>query len=367
MILREIGRRPLRFLFSAAGIAMGVALFVMGRFSWDSFEHLIGDVYLREHREDMVVTFVEPRPDRAIRELDALPGVELAEGQRAVPVRFVAGARSRDAVLIGLPHPSELRQVMHETRMVVAPPADGVLMTDRLAGLLGVAVGDRVRAEILEGQWPTREITVAGIVAEPFGLQAYGRADWLARLLREQPRVTSALLRIAPGRAGDVRARLKELPAVAGATSRQTILDNYHEQTGDWMWVMALILTLSAAAIAVGVVYNNARIALSLRSRDLASLRVLGFSRAEISAVLLGELAAQVALGIPLGLLLGNLWARAYAASIDPELMWIPLHIAPTTYGAAAVIALVSGLVSALLVRRKLDQLDLVAVLKISE
>jgi putative ABC transport system permease protein len=256
---------------------------------------------------------------------------------------------------------------VHEIRVVVRPPEQGILLNDRLADILGVGVGDRVQAEILEGGWPERELIVTGLIAEPFGLNAYARADWLSGVLREQPLVTAALLRLDPDRADEVRRRLKDLPDVSSATSRQAILDNYREQTGDWLWVMAIILTLSASAIAVGVVYNNARIALSLRSRDLATLRVLGFTRAEISAVLLGELAAQVALGIPLGLVLGHLWARAYAASIDPEVMWIPLHIAPSTYGAAALIALVSGLVSALLVRRKLDRLDLVGVLKVSE
>ena len=367
MITREIGRRPLRFLLSSAGIAMGVALFVMGRFSWDSFSRLMDEVYTREHREDVTVTFVTPRPERAVRELAALPGVLLAEPQRAVPVRFVNGSRRRDAALIGLPHPSELRQLLDHARDVVTAPADGIMMTDRLADLLGLSVGNRVRVEVLEGRWPVREVAVTALLTEPFGLQAYARAGWLADLLGEEPRATSALLRVEGGQLDAVRERLKDLPTVAGATSRQSVVAAYRKQTGDWMLVMALILTFSAAAIAVGVVYNNARIALSLRGRDLASLRVLGFTRQETSAILLGELGAQVGLGIPLGLLLGDLWARAYAASIDPEWMWIPLYIAPSTYGAAAVIAAVAGLVSALLVRRKLDQLNLVAVLKISE
>jgi putative ABC transport system permease protein len=367
MIAREIGRRPLRFLLSVAGIAMGIAIFVMGRFSWDSFDNVMGNVFVREHREDMIVSFIEPLPRRAVRTLEAIPGVLVAEGQRAAPVRFRAGSRSRDAILIGIPHPSELRQLVHDTTIVLVPPPDGVIMTDRLAGLLGVRPGDQVWAEILEGSWPERQVTVTALIAEPFGLQAYGRAEWMGRLLREEPRVTAALLRIDPARAAEVRQRLKQMRGVIGATSRQDIIDKYREQTGESMWVIALILTLSAAAIATGVVYNNARIALSLRSRDLASLRVLGFTRVEISSMLLGELAVQVLLGIPLGLWLGNLWARAYAASIDPEVMWIPLHIADTTYGAGALIALLSGVVSALLVRRKLDELDLVAVLKTSE
>jgi len=367
MIAREITRRPGRFGLSVLGIAMGIAIFVMGRFSWDSFGYVMDRIFLREHREDMIVTFTDARPAGAIHELEAIPGVTLAEGQRAVPVRLRAGNRARDILLTGLPADSELRQVIGDARHPLAMPLDGLILTDRLADVLGVGVGDSLDAEILEGDWPVRVVRVAALVSEPFGLQAYGRRDLVDRLLREEPRITGALVRVDTAYADRVRERLKELPRVLSVVRRDTIMENYRKQTGESTFVITLILTLSAAAIAVGVVYNNARIALSMRSRDLASLRVLGFTRKEISSILLGELALQVGLGIPLGLLLGTLWARAYAAALDPEVMGIPLHIGGVTYTAAALIALASGLISALLVRRKLDELDLVGVLKTSE
>ena len=175
------------------------------------------------------------------------------------------------------------------------------------------------------------------------------------------------LLRVDLDRIDLVRARLKEMPVVLGVTSTQRVIRAYREQTGRSMFVMTMILMVSAAAISTGVVYNNARIALSMRSRDLATLRVLGFSRREISSILLGELGAQVLLGIPLGFVLGTWWASRFAANIDPESFRFPFYLAPGTYATAAVIALVSGLVSALLVRHKLDHLDLVGVLKSSE
>ena len=367
MTAREIQRRPIRFLLSTTGIAAGVAIYVMGRFSSDSFDHLMHEQFAREHEEDVVVTFTRPRPARAVGEIAALPGVLRAEGHRAVPVRLHAGSRWRDVPLVGLPYPSRLRHLFHQGRVEVSPPEDGVLMTDRLADALGVRVGDEVRAEILEGTWPTRTIRVAALIDEPFGLQVYARDGWLDRLLREEPRVTSVVAQVDPGASAAVRARLKRMPAVAGSTSTARVRESYEEQTGDSMAIMTLILSLSAAAIAIGVVYNNARISLSLRSRDLASLRVLGFTRGEISAILLGEIAVQVVCGVPLGLWLGYLWSVAYAASIDPEVMHFPLHIEAATYGTAAAIALAAGLVSALLVRRRVDRLDLLAVLKSSE
>ena len=367
MIVREIERRPIRMLMSTLGIAMGVAIFIMGRFSWDSFDHMFDTAFLREHQEDLTVTFTHTRPDRAVRELAHLPGVTAAEGERIVPVRYRAGVRWRDSVLIGLPSPPGLRHLLDGGRTLVEPPEQGVLMTDKLAELLGVRIGEPVEVDILEGDWPTRTVVVSATLDEPFGLQAYARTAWLDQVLGHEPRVSAVLLRVDPDQADRVRERLKRLPAVMGVSSTANIIARYRAQTGRSMLVITLILTLSAAAISIGVVYNNARIALSMRSRDLASLRVLGFTRREISAILLGELGVQVAFGIPAGLALGTWWARMFAAGLDPEALRFPFYIGARTYAAAAAIALVSGVVSALLVRRKLDRLDLVGVLKASE
>jgi putative ABC transport system permease protein len=364
MVVREIERRPLRFAMSTLGIALGVGIFVMGRFSWNSFDYLMDEVFPREHLEDVTVTFVRAEPERALRELAHVPGVAQVEGERVVAVRMHAGTHWRDTTITGLPEPSNLRHLLDGGVRPVPVPADGLVLNDRLARLLDVGVGDEVEIDLLEGDWRTHSARVAGLIDEAFGLQVYASGAWLGRLLDEEPRASLALLRVDADRRAEVSARLKQLPGVLGVSSRAHIVERYREQTGQSMLVITLILTFSAAAISIGVVYNNARIALSMRSRDLASLRVLGFTRREISGVLLGELAVQVLLGIPLGLWIGHAQAALMAASFDPDTVKFPLHIAPTTYAAATLIALVSGLVSALLVRRKLDDLDLVGVLK---
>ena len=367
MIVREIERRPLRFAMSTLGIALGVSIFVMGRFSYDSFDYLMDEVFTREHQESMSVSLAHSQPERAVWEMEHVPGVERAEGVRVVPVRMHAGPHWRDTAIHGLPEDGTLRQLLKGGRTPIELPPDGIVLTDKLAELLGVKVGDLVEVDIMEGKFGKRSLRVAGLIDEAFGLQAYARAGWLAHVLDEEPRVSQVLLQIDASRAAEVRAHLKELPEVLSVESTEHLVHLYREQTGRVMLVMTLLLTISASAIATGIVYNNARIALSLRERDLASLRVLGFTRGEISSILLGELAGQVLLGIPLGLVIGRWWARILIAQVDTETMRFPLNIADKTYAAAAVIALVSGLVSALLVRHKLDHLDLVAVLKSSE
>lgn len=365
--LREIHRRRLRFGLSALGIAMGVAIFVMGRFSYDSFDHLMDESFPRQHREDMTVVFAHAKQQRAVRELEHIPGVLAAEGIRTVPIRIRVGSRWRDSAITGLVVPSAMRLLLDHGTPPIRLPDQGLVITDRLATLLGVEPGDLVDVELLEGDFSRRRLPIAGEIDEPFGLLAYASYDWLESVLGESPHVSSALLQIDEDRLSDVRAHLKQLPAVLSVNRTAHVIERYRAQTGSAMVVMTLILTLSAAAICVGVVYNNARIAVSMRGRDLATLRVLGFTRREISTILLGELGAQVVVGIPLGLWIGRMMSVRFAASIDPEAVRFPLFISSKTYAAAALIGLVSAGVSALLVRRKLDRLDLVAVLKASE
>ncbi len=364
MVVREIERRPLRFAMSACGIAMGVGIFLLGRFSVDSFDRLMSDTFLREHREDLTVLLRRARPANAISDLESIAGVEVAQGERVFPARVRFGHRWRDITVHGMPADSPLRMLLDRGTTPMPLPVQGAIISKALADRIGAVPGDEVDVEVLEGDFVTRSMLVAGVIDEPFGLQAYARADWLATWLREDPRVNAVLLQVDPGRLAGVRARLKELPEVLGVMSTQHTIDNYRAQTGRSMFFITLVLTISAAAISVGVVYNNARIALSLRGRDLATLRVLGFTRHEVAMILLGEIGAQVLIGIPLGLLVGTWACWQFAAAMETEWMRFQVYIASTTYAYAAAIALVSGIASGFLVRRKLDQLDLIGVLK---
>jgi putative ABC transport system permease protein len=367
MVFREITRRPLRTALSALGISMAVAIMVAGRFGMDAFEHLIDQVFQTAMTEDMAVSFVTAQPERAVRELGHLPGVTRAEGMRVVPVRFENGPRHRDSIVYGQPSDLTLRKLLDMEGHEVAVPPEGILLNSKLAEVLGVGVGDTVRVHVREGQRGVHDIEVTGLIDEMYGLQGYMHIDSLNRLLREGRSVSYVLLDIDPRYDAEVRRRLRDRRGVQALFSRMALIGRVRAQTGQTWGAMTFILTLFAATIAVGVVYNNARVALSLRARDLASLRVLGFTRAEISAVLLGELAVQVLLAIPIGLVFGTWMAEGIMAGADPERYRMPALVSSQTYAFATVVTLASGLVSALLVRRKLDKLDLIAVLKTRE
>ncbi len=364
MIVRELRRRPARTLLSSLGIAASVGIVVLGRFGYDSFDYLLEGPFHLEQRGDLSVTFTESVDARAEREIASLPGVLDAEGLRIVPVRFRVGSRHRDSVINGLSDQPRLRHLVNRDAEVVALTNKGLAMSAKLGEVLGIKVGDKVQVEIREGQREKRSMTVTQFVDDAFGIQAYMKMSELHRLLGEERSLSLVNVKVDPLFTELVERRLKDLPKVAQVTRTDFLEQRFRESSGKYMLTMTLILAGFGAIIAVGVVYNNARVALAVRSRDLASLRVLGFTRREISAVLLGELAIQLLVAIPVGLVFGTYWAHAVMGMADPETYRLTVVISARSYAFAVLVAGSAGLVSALLVRRKLDRLDLIEVLK---
>jgi putative ABC transport system permease protein len=224
-----------------------------------------------------------------------------------------------------------------------------------------------VTVEVLEGARPVRRVRVAALVEEYMGTSAYMEAGALHRLLGEGPNLSGATLMVDPAAVDALYRRLKALPAVAAVSIKVAALEGFKKTLAETLYVMIFFNVLFACTIACGVVYNAARISLSERARELASLRVIGFTRAEISSILLGELAALTLAALPVGLALGYAFARALVRAFETELYRFPLIITPRTYAWAVIVVLVAAALSGLIVRRKLDRLDLVAVLKTRE
>ncbi|HEX6274913.1 MAG TPA: ABC transporter permease [Polyangiaceae bacterium] len=368
MVLREIQRRPLRTLLSSAGIAGAVALMILGRFGWDSLISYFEGTFRREQRQDLTVLFARPMPERAVGQLRRMPGVVTAEGLRAVPVRIRNEHRKREAVAMGFPEQAVLRRlVARGGGQEVEIPADGVLVTKTLGDVLGLRIGDRPELDVREGERRTVRPVVVGFIDESIGLQIYARAELLASLEGDAGAVSSVLLRVDPRAIDGVNRRLRESPNVIDVSDVTDDMRRMLEMNASVIDTWTMVSILLAASVVFGVVYNNARIALAARSRDLASLRVLGFTRAEISSVLLSSLAVEVAIAIPVGLVAGTAWARQFMKTVDQETFRWQVVIAPTTYFVAVVVVLLASAASAFWVRRSLDSLDLVSVLKARE
>ncbi len=367
MILRNLQRQPLRAGLSALGVAFAVAILVVGMFSLDSIEVILDVQYNVVQRQDLTVAFVEPRSTRAVHELAHLPGVLAVEPMRSVPARLRAAHRMRQLAITGLLDAARLQRVVDASLQPVQLPPDGLVLSTKLADILQVRPGDTVVVELLEGARPTRPVVVASLVDEFMGTSAYMAMPALHRFLQEGPRMSGAALQIDRGDPAPLYRRIKLMPAVAGISSKRAAIDNFRHTLAQNMNVMIFFNVLFSSVIAFGVVYNAARISLSERSRELASLRVLGFTRAEISMILLGELAAILLMAVPVGLALGYALAALVVTAFDTELFRFPLVVSPRTFAFAAMTTVVAAVVSGLMVRRRLDRLDLVAVLKTRE
>jgi putative ABC transport system permease protein len=334
----------------------------------DAVEYFIDVQFNQVQRANVFVGFAEPVAHTARNDLAHLPGVARAETWRAIPVRLVAGHRHYRTALTGLADDANLQRIIDRDLRGSKPVPGGVLLTTRLANRLGVVPGDTLVAEMLEGKRIKAEVRVAGTVRELAGMNAYMRLEDLNLLAREGPVVSVAGLRVDRGEEPRLLERLKEVPAAAVVIVTRTLLETFRATSAKNILFFTAILTGFAATIAIGVVYNNARIQLAERAWELASLRVLGFTRGEVSVLLLGELALEIAAAIPLGCVAGY-WLSWFIISLmqHGEVMEFPLMILPDTYLYAAAVVVAAGIVSALIVRNRIDNLDLVAVLKTRE
>jgi len=367
MILRNLARRPWKAVLSVVGIGMAVGLMMVARFVFGVVDHMMDVQFNRVERQDVTVLFHEPRAPAALYDIRQLPGVLRAEPFRAVPVRLRYAHRSKQVELTGLAADGQLHQIVDSNLNVVELPPEGLLLTRKLARTLGVAPGDSVTVEVLEGTRQVREVTVAGLSDELIGIGAYMDARALARLLGEDNLLSGAYLKTDPLHAEGLYARLKRMPAVSGVAIRGAMIQSVQEIIDRTFRSVSLIETLFAAIIVVGMVYNSVRIALSERGNELASLRVLGFTQREVVLLLLGEQALVTLCAIPVGLAIGYGMAAALVPLFDRELFRLPLVFDKMTFVYPVFATLISAILSALLVARRLRHLDLIAVLKTRE
>lgn len=367
MVLRHLERQPVRAGLSILGIAMAVAILILGRYFADALDRIVAVQFYHAQREDVSLVFREPLSARARYEVARLPGVLRAESFRTVPVRLRRGHRTYRSTITGLEAAGRLRRLSDQDFHDTALPPEGVVLTTKLAEILHVRPGQRLRVEVLEGARPVRRVVVAGLVDELVGVSAYMALPALNRLMREGRTVSGAFLAVDARAEKKLYALLKRTPAVAGVALRSAALEGFEDTVANSLGIFTSILTAFACIIAFGVIYNAARIALSERARDLASLRVLGFTRAEIAVMLLGEQAILTLVAIPLGCALGWGFAALMPQAYDSELFRLPVVVSRTTFAFACSVVVAAAVLSGLMVRRRLDRLDLVAVLKMRE
>lgn len=367
MIARHINRHPLKALLTVLGIALSAAIMMVGSFQEDAIDYMLAVQFDRSAREDLTVTFIEPSSRRALLELRAWDGVLAAEPFRAVPVRIKFGHRSYRTTIMGYEQGADLHRVIQTDLEPATLPDNGLLLTDYLADWLGASPGDLLSVEVLTGAQRVSDVRLAGTVNEYSGVSGYMALNALNRFMLEGQLISGAFMAIDTAAESEIYADLKDTPGVAGVSLRRQALESFERDMAQNILVFALINTILAGTIAVGVIYNNARISFSERAHELASLRVLGYRQSETAFVLLGEFALLALLGIPLGLWIGRGMCAYMADAMASDIYRIPLILDPSSYAFSATVVLVAALGSGWLVYRNIKRLNLVDALKSRE
>jgi putative ABC transport system permease protein len=367
MILRNLERRPSRAALTVVGMAFAVAILIVGFYFFDAIDYLVQVQFRTAQRDDVTIALAEPHGEQARYDVRHLTGVLHSESFRMVPARLRFGHRSKRVALLGLESDADLRRVVWQNLSVARVPAEGVLLTAKLAELLDVHPGETITVEVLEGERPVRQLAVISTVDEMIGLSAYMEISALNRMMREGLSVSGAHLSVDSGKLSLLYSQLKQTPAVAGVAVREAMLESFYRTIAESLRISTMALNFFACLIAVGMVYNSARVSLSERGHELASLRVLGFNQREISFMLLGEQALLACVSIPVGFAIGYVFCAALTMAMQTELYRMPLVVNSKTYATSVLIIAVAALATGALLYRRLSRLDLVAVLKTRE
>ena len=364
MVLRNLAGRPLRAALGTLGIAFAVPMVVLGLFWRDAIDHMIEIQFNLVERGNVTVTFPHPLDRRIVGDLGREPGVLAVEGERIVPVRLRAKHRTYLTSVIGLPARGELRRPHDAAMRPIEIAPEGITLTRRLAERLRVAAGNTMTVEVMEGKRRKGDLPVSAIVDEVIGMASYMEIGALNRLTGEGDVVSAAALFVDSSALPALSRRFKELPVIESVSMKAYTLSSFLEKIANLVFFSAGILTVFAVIIAAGVVYNSARIALQERAWELASLRVLGFTRAEVARILFGEFMIELLIAIPVGIALSQGIIDLISRYVSNESFQVPGVIDASTFAAACAIVVAAAAVSAYLVRRRIDRLDLVAVLK---
>lgn len=367
MAMRHLIRWPMRALMTAFGSALSVALLVTALFSFDSINFMVDTVFFRAERQDATLIFREELHPAALQAAARLPGVQRAEPVRAVRVILHNGHRSKQLALTGSRGGEDLGRILDTGLQPVNPPPHGMLLTERVADILHVRVGDIVGIELLDKGHRMVAAPVTGVVQSYFGLGAYMDAAALDRLLGDGGRVTAVRVAADPAELDQLYQAIKSTPAISAIAMQGISRQRFRETIEQNIVVMTTVYTVLAVIIAFGVVYNAARIQLSERARELAGLRIFGFTRAEVSRVLFIEIGLMVALAQPVGWLIGTALSWWLSEGMASDLFRVPFIINPRTYALASLVVIGAAVLSGLVVRRRIDRLDLVEVLKTRE
>jgi putative ABC transport system permease protein len=365
--VRNLERKPIQALFTIAGLALATGILIVPNCFRDGVAQIMDFQWDVVQRQDVGIGLVEPSGYKVTHLLQQLPGVILAEPFRYAAVRMHFGSRSRQIAIQGLPANGEHNRVVDASGRQIILPDQGLVVSAKLAEVLGARIGDELLVEVLEGKKSLVTVRLAGLAEDFAGIAAYMDIHALNRLLQEGDIITGASFSVDDLKRSAFLRALKDIPRVNWVAVKESLRANFRQTTAASINLVQSIYLTFATVVAFGVVYNNARISLAERARELATLRVIGFSQREVGGVLVTELVLLALVAVPIGLLLGTGFATAILKAVNTETVRVPLILSARNYAFAVLIVTVASALSAVMVLRRLSQLNLVSALKAPE
>lgn len=365
--IRNLERKPMQAFFTIAGLSLATAILIIPNAFRDSVGEVLGFQWDVAQRHDVGLGLVEPDSGAARQNFAKLPGVLSIETFRNAAARIHFGPRHRQVGIRGMPADSVHERAIDSKNRQIPLPPEGLVVSVKLAEVLGARLGDIVTVEFLEGKRLTREVALAGFSDDFAGISVHMERRSLNRLMGEGDLITGATFCIDGNRRVEFLSALKRQPRVAWVAVKESLRANFRETTAASINLIQSIYLTFATVVAFGVVYNNARISLAERGRELATLRVIGFSRTEVAWVLIIELAILAILAVPLGLLLGTGFATGIIQAVNTETVRLPLVLSHYNYTFAVLVVFAASVLSAWVVLRKLAELNLVSALRAPE
>ena len=369
IIVRQITRWPGRTLITVLSFAGAVAMMVLSLYFSDAVDEIAQTHFDELQREDIALGFNEARSFTVLDEVKRLPGVVTAEPMRVVPIDLVSGVVTHRGSLQGISRDARLTRIYDVHHGPIPVPEKGLALTARLAKKLNLRIGDEVVMRILEGKRPIEKIIVENIYESHVGMMAYLAIDELNRLMGDPPLTQYVGATIDEAQQTELLATLKQVPAISTVAVKSIAMSNFDETIAESLMIFVGFFSLFSFALGFGVAYNAQRIALSERGRELATLRVLGFTRHDALYILLGETMLLVLCALPVGCVVGALLTYLFinAEGFQTELIRLPFLIRPATFGIAIVVIIIASVISGIVMKRYIDRLDLISVLKTRE
>ncbi len=364
MAMRNIERRPWQSFFAALGLALATGIPIVPGAMRDAINYLIDFQWDMAQRQNVSVSLIEPGSASALSDMAHLPGVMAAEEFRSVPARLRFGHQSRRLSVTGMVPDAQLSRLLDVSGRPIGLPPAGLLISAKLGEILGAKPGDMVRLEVQEGRRPVLEIPVQGMITDYNGVAAYMDIEALRRLMKEGRTVSGAHLTVDAREWPAFMEQVKASPRIASLAIKNASRQSFRQSTAEMINLVQGLYFTFAIIVSFGVVYNSARIALSERSRELATLRVVGFNHREVAMVLISELVVLTVIAVPVGLLIGTGLAKGIITAASTETVRLPFILTGRSYATAVLVVLVSSTVSFAVVSRGLRHLDLLGVLK---